>query len=70
MLVFTAVVGGLAVATLHYHPAPPADVPLSPLHSSTAAVLPPPPTIIAPPPPAAKPVAVTPAHPSNPPKKP
>ncbi|SBS77948.1 Serine/threonine protein kinase (fragment) [uncultured Mycobacterium sp.] len=68
-LVFAAVVAGLSVATLRYHPAPPIEAPLSPAHVSSAAVPPPPPTIIAPPP-TVKPVAGPPptAHPSDPPK--
>jgi hypothetical protein len=68
MLIFSAVVAGLAVATLRYHPAPPADVPLSPPQESTAVAVPPPPHAPAPPP-AVKPVvAAPPVAPSNPPK--
>ncbi|WP_319433268.1 hypothetical protein [Mycobacterium sp. RTGN5] len=58
MFVFSAVVVGLAVATLRYHPAPPAEAPLSPPQMSTAVAVPPPPTMHAPAaPPTVKPVA-------------
>lgn len=56
VLAFAAVVAGLAVATLRYHPAAPADVPPTPPRVTTVAVLPPPAPLPAPaPPPPAKP---------------
>jgi hypothetical protein len=62
MMVLTAVVIGLSVAILRYHPAPPVDQPSSLQPPSTVAAVP-----ILPPAPAPKPVAAPPppAHPSK-----